>query len=161
VLADISAARLEVERLEIMQQGITHTRTGHPDLDLRQPVVVVLTHDHSLLELMRTVLTDIVHVEVYADEIREHIASTVARLHPAAAIVDVRIGHEVRAWELVVALKQHYRTRTLPVLVCTAAGWVLEKQSPFLARYALRTWSEPFDVTELLRALDEMLDTRH
>jgi DNA-binding response OmpR family regulator len=129
------------------------------DLGPKQPIVVVLTHDHSLLELLRTVLTDLAHVEVYADEIRDHVASTVARFRPAAAIVDVRIGHEVRAWELVVALKEHDRTRTVPVLVCTAAGWVLEKQSPFLTRYAVKTWSEPFDVTELLRTLDEMLTT--
>ena len=110
---------------------------------------VVLSHDHSLLALMRAVLPEL-GLEVYTDEIRARITDVIARVRPAAVILDVQLGHEVPAWELVVALAHNPRTRAIPVIVCAAASWMLDKQAPFIERHRLRTWTAPHDLADLL-----------
>jgi len=111
--------------------------------------VVVLSHDHSLLALMRAVLPEL-GLEVYTDEIRPRITDVIARVHPAAVTMDVQLGHEVSAWELVVALGHSPRTRTTPVIACAAARWILDKQAPFIERHHLRTWTARHDLADLL-----------
>jgi CheY-like chemotaxis protein len=121
-------------------------------------LAVVLSHDHSFIKLMHVVLEEL-GLEPYVDEIRAGNVHTLARLAPRLVVLDVRIGHEHLAWEMVVALRSHARTRQIPIIVCAAAPWVLEKQSPFLTRYSISTWSKPFDPADLVRTLHTALSS--
>jgi hypothetical protein len=80
-----------------------------------------------------------------------------ARLQPALAIIDINYGHESFTWALLRAVKEDPCTASIPVIACAAAPWLLQHESVFFAHYDVSTWSEPFDLVELLRTLDVAL----
>lgn len=124
----------------------------------RAPVVVVLSHDHSLVALMRSLLGEL-DLDIYADEIRPTTVQTVVKLRPLALVLDVSLVYEQAAWELVTAIRDHPRTHLLPVVACAAASWLVERQSSFLEHHSITTWTAPFDLGELLGTLASLVQS--
>ena len=119
-------------------------------------LVLVLSHDHGFLNLVRVLLDELGYV-AYADEAPPCKSELIARLQPALAIIDINYGHEPFTWALLRAVKEDPATASIPVIACAAAPWLLEHESVFFAHNSVCTWSEPFDPIELLRTIDVAL----
>ena len=62
---------------------------------------------------------------------------------------------------MIQGLREYPGTTNIPVVVCAAAVWLLEEHRKFLEDNEVLTWSEPFDIAELVRTLDAALNARH
>jgi CheY-like chemotaxis protein len=144
--------------VETHQRGGSQSSTREVE-SVREPrcsdtsVAVVLGYEHSLLRLVRTLLEEL-GIEAYKEERADDIVPTVARLRPCVIIIDVDFVHEAHTWTALRALKEDPGTREIPIVLCAAAPWLLDQQKGLLDRAAVRTWTEPYDLLELLRAID-------
>ena len=138
----------------------TNIHGDQPDRTRSDPgktsLIVTLGQEHGFHNLLRVIVNEFGY-QCHADEIHEGIVQQVARLQPRAIVLDVDYGHERLSWAVIRALKEFPATADIPVVACAAAGWLLDEQRPFLDHNDVRTWSEPFDMGELLRTLDSAL----
>jgi len=120
-------------------------------------LIVALGQEHGFHTLLRIVVDELGY-QCYADEIHAGTVQQVARVHPAAIVLDVDLGHERLSWAVIRALKEFPATADVPIIACAAASWLLDEHRTFLDHNDVHTWSEPFDIAELFRALDAALN---
>lgn len=137
-----------------MANPMMHTEAQRPGRTAVRPgtLIVALSAERGFHNLLRAVVDELGY-QCYADEIHEGTVEQVARMHPAAIVVDVDYGHERRMWAVIRELREVPATAGLPVIACAAAAWLLEDQRQFLDEADVLTWSEPFDIGQLLNAL--------
>ena len=145
--------------LHIQEQALRDQDEETHAEDTTAYLAVAIGRDHSFLKLVRTLLDEL-RLEVYKDELSDAIVETIGRLQPAVVIMDVDFGHEAPIWELLRALKEDPATQSIPVIACAAAPWLLEEERSMLERNAVRTWTEPYDLLELLRMIDQVVTER-
>ena len=116
-------------------------------------MVVVLSHDHALLKMMRRML-GVLGFETYTDEPRAETVRTIGRLQPALLILDVELGYEQLAWSTLRALREYASTRAIRLVACAATQWLLESQRVLLQRYNVPVLSAPYDVWDVMHAVD-------
>ena len=93
-------------------------------------LVMVLSHDHGFLNLVRVLLDELGYV-AYVDEAPPCKNEVIARLQPALAIIDINYGHEPFTWALLRAVKEDPATASIPVIACAAAPWLLSTNQYF------------------------------
>jgi len=129
-----------------------------PAAGLRGPRrVVVLSPDQSFLRLMREVLGEL-GLEAWTHAEGDGPVRFTARVRPALVILDIGVGAEHVGWATLDGLKETPGTAALPVLVCAAAGRLLDERASLLRQDGLLTWREPFDLGDLVRAIQAGLD---
>jgi hypothetical protein len=136
-----------LEEIQVRQSASTARRT----------LVVALGRERGFHTLLRAVI-DEVGYQCYADHLQAGTVQHVARLRPAAVVIDVDVGHERQAWAVIHGLREYPGTTDIPMLVCAAAPWLLDENRRFLKDNDVLIWSAPFDIAELVRTLDAALN---
>ena len=85
-------------------------------------------------------------------------AAQIARTRPDLVIMDLRLGHEVDAVQILLAIKRPPSpTADIPVLICSASRDLVETHLELLERLGCEIVDKPFGIDDLLAAIDRCL----
>lgn len=120
------------------------------------PTILVINDDQEILTLFEEILRDAGYtVLLYSSAIRD--LAEIERLQPDLIIIDYLIGHEDSGWQLLQKIKMRRATATIPIIVCTAATKLLLETSGYLLSKRVIAVPKPFDIEELLAAVERAL----
>ena len=122
------------------------------------PVAIVLSREHRFRRLMRAVMNE-VGFEVHTDEEHAGAVQRVARFKPDLVVLDINLAHEHLDWAILEGLREHPGTSNVPVVVCSAASWLLEQRELQLQRECIAAWTEPYSLADLVAAVQYALAT--
>ena len=114
--------------------------------------VLVIDDDPSIVALYRDVLED-ERYRVATTASPELAPAAVAALGPDLLLLDLRFGHDVGGVDLIARLRGDPATRTLPVLVCSAATALLAELDDQLRAWDCGVLAKPFGLDDLLAAV--------
>jgi CheY-like chemotaxis protein len=121
--------------------------------------VLVIDDDRPTVALYRDVLEDEGY-RVLTAASPELTPAAVAARAPALLLLDLRFGgHGARGVDLIARLKADPATRTLPLLVCSADTVLLAALTAQLTAWDCATLAKPFNVDDLLAAVQDCLGT--
>jgi DNA-binding response OmpR family regulator len=87
----------------------------------------------------------------------------VVRSSPDLLIVDLRLEdkpQEISGWELVILARSHRQLVSVPVILCTADVWELQKRKDDLEQIAgVHVVTKPFGVDEMCDLIDRLVAT--
>lgn len=138
------------------EEAMSDTTDGPtgPRTAVRQPPrVLVLSDDQRFVRLTRELLGE-VGAEICTQPEGCGPVAFAARLRPDLVILDIGVEHPRLGWAILEGLREHPATLGMPILVCAPARWLLEERVDLLPGDQLRTWCEPFDLGELLSAVE-------
>jgi CheY-like chemotaxis protein len=84
----------------------------------------------------------------------------VAKSQPDLVILDLVPGQETACWLVLEALKARSSTQLIPILLCPAAPWLADAHAHRLAQHNVDTWSDSFDLRDLLAKVQVALTPR-
>src|SRR6476659_2908928 len=120
------------------------------------PRILVINDDQEILTLFEEILCEAGYtVVLYSSAI--HDLSEIERLDPDLVIIDYLIGAEEAGWQMLPKLKMPAATGNLPIVVCTAATKLLLETSGYLLSKRVIALPKPFDIDELLGAVERAL----
>lgn len=120
------------------------------------PTILVINDDQEILTLFEEILREAgYNALLYSTAIRD--LAEIERLKPDLIIIDYLIGHEDSGWQMLQKLKLRRATATIPIIVCTAATKLLLETSGYLLSKRVIALPKPFDIDELLGAIDSAL----
>ena|SRR5579859_2869465 len=117
------------------------------------PSIVAISSESGFLHLIQT-LFDSVGLSVRTTSDWQSSPSLVERIRPRLVILDLLPGREEVCWLALEAIRARPPTKSIPVLICPVAGWLLAGHETRLALHRVHVWPEGF-------ALDDLLDTVH
>ena len=126
-----------------------------------RPRVVVINDETPFLELMEALLEGEEGYEVRVRKDWNNAYEFVKGQQPDLVILDIVMGNEERGWSILNLLTLDPETRPIPVIVCSAAVHSLQQHAPMLERHGIRAPPKPFDLEELLTAIQETLELKH
>lgn len=118
-----------------------------------QKHILVLNDSEEVLALMKELLED----EGYRVTVQAYAAKAigdVVAVGPDLVILDYMWASADTGWSMLQMLKMSPKTRNIPVVVCTGAVAQVEDLSSRLAEMQVRVVLKPFDLEELLDAID-------
>jgi CheY-like chemotaxis protein len=136
----------------------------HPDVDQDSTGgrkggahILVVNDTEEILDLFRTILEELGH-RVTAWSFSPDDLSKVTDVGPDLVILDLIMGPtELQGWALLQKMRMHRPTEDIPVIVCSAAtNWVREQEG-WLAANGVKVVLKPFKVTDLERAVGDVL----
>jgi len=122
--------------------------------------VLVINDTPEILDLFRELLGEAgyrVSTERFTGE-ADRLLTAVKELKPDLVILDYIIGGEGLGWQLLQLLKMDRATRTIPVIVCTAAVRQVEELRPHLEELGVGVVLKPFDIDHLLAEVAQVLE---
>jgi len=122
--------------------------------------VVVINDDTAFLELMHELLQEEEGFEVLICREWDNAHGFVKDHHPDLVILDIRMGGEERGWTILNLLTLDPKTRSIPVIVCSAAIQSLHAQQPWLDKFGICALPKPFDLDMLLEMVERALDRK-
>ncbi len=118
--------------------------------------ILVINDDQEILTLFEEILCEAGYtVVLYSSAIND--LSEIERLGPDLIIIDYLIGSEEAGWQMLQKLKMRRATANLPIIVCTAATKLLLETSGYLLSKRVIGLPKPFDIDELLGAIERAL----
>ena len=122
--------------------------------------ILVVNDTEEILDLFRTILEELGH-RVTAWSFSPDDLSKVTEIRPDLVILDLMMGAtELQGWALLQKMRMHRPTEDIPVIVCSAAtNWVREQEG-WLAANGVKVVLKPFKVTDLERAVGDVLSLR-
>jgi DNA-binding NtrC family response regulator len=117
---------------------------------------VVLSGDRSFVALVRAIL-DEAGVAVRGSQAWDDVTGLVRDLEPAVLALDLSVNQQEHCWSVLETLGADLATSALPVVVCAAAGWLLDGHAEELGRDGVHLWAEPFDPADLLATVEVAL----
>ncbi|HMQ31172.1 MAG TPA: response regulator [Chloroflexaceae bacterium] len=122
------------------------------------PRIMVINDTQEILALFRDILTEEGHeVALYSSAI--HDMEEIERVSPALIILDFVFGNENLGFQMLQKIKMRRSTAGLPVIVCTAALQAVREMEGYLRSKGVQIVLKPFDVDDLIRAVQRGLDT--
>ena len=121
---------------------------------MEQATVLVIDDNADALQLFQRYLSGSRYRFTGAQDAHRGLALA-EELVPQVIVLDVMLSKE-DGWTLLGQLREHPRTRGIPVIVCT----ILSQEQLALALGAADFMRKPVSRTELLSALDRQLDLR-
>ncbi len=119
--------------------------------------ILVVDDDESLLEVYQTLLEEEGYHVSLSKTAFEDVAE-VERLHPDLVVLDVKVNAPDDGLALLWHLRLYPPTRTLPVLLCTAASAKsVRERVEALRLQGIPVMYKPFEIDELLGAIGDML----
>lgn len=126
----------------------------------RQTRIAVINDDTPFLELMRELLQGEEGYQVHICREWEDAHGFVKQYQPDLVILDIVMGGEELGWKILNMLTLDPRTRSFPVIVCSAAIQSLHDHQELLSRYGIRALPKPFDLDTLLETVRMTLAER-
>ena len=83
--------------------------------------------------------------------------AAIKQLDPDLVVLDPILGREDFGWGMTQQLKRDPDTADVPILVCTGATGALRQVQERLTEESISVVLKPFDIDELLRAVDDAL----
>ena len=120
--------------------------------------VMVVDDDPGFLEFMSYLLRS-EHYEVVLQDQGTTAMEKIRRRQPDLIILDLAMP-EKTGWALLEELKSNDATRSIPVIICTAAVQEAERRRSLTSALNVRTIMKPFDVNDLLALLSAILEER-
>jgi DNA-binding response OmpR family regulator len=118
--------------------------------------ILVVNDTQEILDLLRVILEEegyeVVAYSYAFDDLAE-----VKRVAPDLIILDFIIGDENYGWQLLQKLKLDRGTAAIPVVVCSAALHLLRQLEGHLQEKGVCVVAKPFDIDDLLRAVETAL----
>jgi CheY-like chemotaxis protein len=116
----------------------------------RRAQIVVINDDTDFLSLMSELLTDVGEYDVEVCREGNHAYQFVKEKQPDLAILDIRMEGQEAGWAILECLTLDPNTRSIPLIVCSAAIRELHEHQELLDRYGIDVLSKPFDLDALL-----------
>jgi CheY-like chemotaxis protein len=82
----------------------------------------------------------------------------IKQAQPDLVILDLMMGRDQTGWAVLDLLRSESTTREIPVILCSAAATALDQHAAYLrGQPAVASITKPFDVDDLLAAIERML----
>ena len=117
----------------------------------------MINDDTPFLELMEALLEGEEGYEVHVRKEWNNAYEYVKEMRPDLVILDIVMGSEERGWNILNLLTLDPETRGIPVVVCSAAVQSLRQHAPMMERHGISALAKPFDLEQLLAAVEQML----
>jgi CheY-like chemotaxis protein len=144
-------------KTEVRAEPEARTANGTPGGAGRARLVVI-NDDTPFLELMEALLEGEEGYDVRVRKEWNKAYEYVKEVQPDLVILDIVMGSEERGWNILNLLTLDPETRDIPVLVCSAAVQSLRQHAPMLERHGITSLAKPFDLEQLLAAVQQMLE---
>jgi CheY-like chemotaxis protein len=122
--------------------------------------VSVINDSSEFLQLMQDLLSSLGHNMTGFQAVDTAFEQVVAS-DPQLLVVDLRLEdkrQEVSGWELIILAKAHRDLLNVPIILCTADVWELEKRAKDLEQIAgVHVRTKPFAVDEMCDLVQELL----
>jgi DNA-binding response OmpR family regulator len=120
--------------------------------------IMVVNDTQEILQLFREILTDEGYEAIlYSFAIQD--LEEIERVKPDLIILDYMFDQEQIGWQLLQKLKMYRPTASIPVIICTAAAQRVREMEGYLQSKAIGLVLKPFDIEDLLKAIDQALRT--
>jgi CheY-like chemotaxis protein len=121
--------------------------------------IMVVNDTQEILQLFREILSDEGYEPVlYSYAIQD--LEEIERARPDLIILDYMFDEEQIGWQLLQKLKMYRPTASIPVIVCTAAVQKVREMEGYLQSKGIGLVLKPFDIDDLLRAVEQALRMR-
>ncbi len=119
--------------------------------------ILVINDEQELLDLFRVLLEEEGHeVFLYSSAIED--MHTIEKIGPNLIILDILLGNlQNTGWTILQKLKFLRTTASIPVIICTAALKEVEEQQGYLITKGVTVVFKPFDIDDLLKAVEKAL----
>lgn len=118
--------------------------------------ILVVDDDPSILDMIQLLLEQEGYRVTTSPVVLEDLAD-VEHLQPDLIILDFKMGERESGWTFLQKLKLHRPTKDIPLFLCTAALSDVREQEPILTQKGIPVVYKPFDVDELLAAVEQLL----
>ncbi len=119
--------------------------------------ILAIDNSQAVLDLFRELLEGEgyrVSTQSYVDKDLDAIKD----LAPDLIILDYMWGAEDEGWTLLQLLRMDPETKSIPIVLCTAAVAEARELEPHLTERGVRVVLKPFDLDDLLGAIHDALD---
>ena len=115
------------------------------------PTIAVINDDTDFLTLMFDLLSQEVDCDVHLCKESDEAYEFVKELQPNLVILDIRLDGQEAGWTILECLTLDPATRSIPVIVCSAAVSQLRDQQARLEMLGIEVLPKPFDLDMLLQ----------
>jgi CheY-like chemotaxis protein len=119
--------------------------------------IAVIDDDPTFLELMQDLLGGGEGYEVFTCASWVDGLEFVKRVQPDLVMLDLMLGREQAGWAVLELLRSDPATTSTPVILCSAAARALDGQTERCSEFAVEVIAKPFDVEDLLVAIERLL----
>jgi len=151
--------RAKIDRRTGEQEATAQTAASGPE-GRAAPKIAVINDDSVFLDLMHDLLEESEGYRVAVCKEGDQAYQFVKQLVPDLVILDIRIGHQENGWVILELLTLDPRTRSIPVIVCSAAITDLQAHQPMLDALGVDVLAKPFDLEMLLEKVSTALGRR-
>ena len=119
-------------------------------------LVMVINDTREILELFEQILTEEGYrVSLHSYNTRE--LNEVKELMPDLVISDHLVTQEQSGWQFIQKLKMDRQTAKIPIIICTTNRKIVSETEGYLAVKGISVVLKPFDIDELIAAVEEMI----
>jgi DNA-binding response OmpR family regulator len=111
--------------------------------------IVVTDGDALYIEILRDLLVSEGYSQVLSPAGADPY-ELIRRELPALVLIDIHVGQERQAWELLFQMRRDGKMSGVAVLICSTDWRLLEQQTPLLRRLSCDALAKPFALDELV-----------
>ena len=115
--------------------------------------VAVVNDDKVFLSLMAELIRERGWDPIVCRE-ADHAYEGLKSEQPDVIVLDIRLGNPDAGWTILELLKLDPVTRTIPIIVCSAALSDLRSKADWLSARGIDVLPKPFDIDDLYERLD-------
>lgn len=120
--------------------------------------ILVINDDASILELFQMILEGEGYEVCMSVEAIENVTD-VEQINPNLVILDLKLGMQEEGWSMLQKIRMYPPTKHIPLILCTAALSEAREQESTLQDKGIPIVYKPFDIDELLKAVNSALST--
>jgi DNA-binding response OmpR family regulator len=83
----------------------------------------------------------------------------VEQINPDLIILDIVFDDQKVGWQMLQMLKMQRSTKSIPVIVCTAALNTVREQEGYLVSQGIHVIYKPFDIDHLITSVKQLLES--
>lgn len=121
---------------------------------------LLVDDDQAFARFMTTLLASEREIEVVVVARAEAALEAARREAPAVVVVDLVLGGRETGWQVVAALRDDPTTASIPLILCSAAVRAVADRRAEMERAGVQVVLKPFDLDDLLAAVDRSLGHR-
>jgi CheY-like chemotaxis protein len=121
--------------------------------------ILVIDDDKSTLEVFHLVL-EMEGYDVSLSTVTYEEVQHVEALDPSLIILDARLGQDHDGFVLLEKLKRYPPTKSIPVILCSAAVEEVREQEDTLRHKGISIVYKPFGLDDLLQVIEECLQIK-